>query len=110
MKTGPRTMPASRSGQSQNGGSDALAGSPTRSAATRASPFPVSTAFVKCVVPMTTRETPETVCPSPSTPCSAATTPEVTSSVVRALISARTSPPRISTASVWVPPTSTPTR
>ena len=67
MKTGPRTMPASRSGQSQNGGSDALAGSPTRSAATRASPIPVSTAFVKCVVPMTTRDTPEAARASPST-------------------------------------------
>ena len=30
--------------------------------------------------------------------------------MVRAFTSARTSPPRISTASVWVPPTSTPTR
>ena len=110
MKTGPRTIPASRSGQSQNGGREALAGRPTRTAATRARPDPVSTAFVKWVVPITTRETRPVSAPSPSTPRSAVNTPEVTSSVVRALISARTFPPRISTASVWVPPTSTPTR
>ena len=90
MKTGPRTLPASRSGQSQNGGREALAGSPTRTAATRARPVPVSTAFVKCVVPITTRDTSETAVSPPVTPRSAVTTPDVTSSVVRALTSRST--------------------
>ena len=108
--TGPRISAARSGGQSQNGGSEALAGRPTRTAATRARPSPVRTAFVKCVVPMTTRETPDAADRSPSTPERAAATPEVTSSVVGTLIRSSTSPPRISTASVWVPPTSTPTR
>ncbi len=54
MKTEPRTKPAKSSGQSQNGGSDALAGRPMRIAATGDKCRRCTTALTKCVVPITT--------------------------------------------------------
>ena len=84
----------------------ALAGSPTRTAATRARPDPVSTAFVKCVVPITTRNV------RPSTEHASERSQHAGGHVFRGpgLDLGEHPAPRISTASVWVPPTSTPTR
>ena len=54
MKTSPRTSSARSAGQSQNGGSEALAGNPIRTAATRARSRRCTTALTKWVVPITT--------------------------------------------------------
>ncbi len=54
MNTSPRTSAARSSGQSQNGGNEARAGMPIRTAATRASWRRCTTALMKCVVPIIT--------------------------------------------------------
>ena len=54
IHTPPSTRRARSAGQSQNGGSEALAGMPSRSAPTRVSRRRCTTAFMKCVVPIIT--------------------------------------------------------
>src|SRR6266705_1181974 len=57
MKISPRTRSARSCGQSQNGGSEALAGMPIRIAATFIKCRRWTTALMKCVVPITTAST-----------------------------------------------------
>jgi hypothetical protein len=93
------------------GGSACVAGSPSRIAAVGIRRFASTTAFVKWVVPIITPWT----CGA-STPLaeiserSAETIPLVTSGVVGVFTSASTRRSSISTASVFVPPTSIPIR
>src|SRR6516165_2746579 len=111
MNTSPRTELARSSGQSQKGGSEALAGSPMRTAATRARSRRWTTALTKWVVPITTPSIPPratSICPASS--ASAVTMPAVTSAVVGVLTACTTRPSSSSTASVLVPPTSIPIR
>ena len=54
IQTPPRTSAARSSGQSQNGGSEAEAGMPSRSAATLVRLRRCTTALMKCVVPIIT--------------------------------------------------------
>ena len=111
MKTAPRTRSARSAGQSQNGGSEALAGSPMRTAATRASPRRWTTALTKCVVPITTPSIALlAIWGCPTSELSAVTMPPVTSGVVGVLTAWATRPSSSSTASVLVPPTSIPIR
>ena len=109
MKTRPRAIAARSSGQSTNGGSEALAGNPMRTAATGLSPRRCTTALVKCVVPIITAS----ILPGPATrPASrsrsACKMPPVTSSVVGVFTPATTRSSSTRTASVFVPPTSMP--
>ena len=111
IMTLPRTWSAKSFGQSANGGSAAPLGSPIRSAPMCSRSRRWTTAFVKCVVPMTTPSS----CPaSPSNSSSRAvkaeTIPDVTSSLVGLFTAASTRFVSTSTASVFVPPTSTPMR
>src|SRR6516164_2868246 len=111
MNTSPRTEPARSSGQSQNGGSEALAGSPMRTAATRARSRRWTTALTKWVVPITTPSiVPRATSGWRASFASAVTMPAVTSAVVGVLIACTTRPSSSSTASVLVPPTSMPIR
>src|SRR5271157_5738724 len=111
MNTSPRTEWASSSGQSQNGGSEALAGSPMRTAATRARSRRWTTALTKCVVPITTPSMAARATSGwPASSPSAVTMPAVTSGVVGVLTACTTRPSSSSTASVLVPPTSMPIR
>jgi hypothetical protein len=93
------------------GGSDAVAGSPSRNAAVGASRSASTSALMKWVVPIITACTVDgsnrRCCCSPSKAC---TMPEVTSLLVERLTAASTVEPSISTASVLVPPTSIPMR
>src|SRR5689334_17660852 len=111
MNTAPRTCSARSGGQSQNGGSEALAGNPIRTAATRARSRRCTTALMKWVVPMTTPSILLRAISGPrvSSP-SAVTTPVVTSDVVGVLTACATFPFSSITASVLVPPTSIPIR
>ena len=111
MKTRPRTILARSSGQSTNGGRDALAGRPIRTAATGFRSRRCITALVKCVVPIITAS----IRPGPSSipdtrSFKAFKMPPVTSSVVGVLTPATTESSWIKTASVLVPPTSIPIR
>src|SRR5215469_13620329 len=111
MNTSARTSSARSAGQSQNGGNDALAGMPTRTAATFDKCRRCTTALMKCVVPITIAST---WMPAMSG-CrvrrdNAATIPPVTSSVVGTLTACMTRASSSSTASVLVPPTSMPMR
>ncbi len=54
MQTAPVASAARSAGQSQNGGSDVVAGAPMRSAATFVRSRRCTTALVKCVVPIST--------------------------------------------------------
>src|SRR5438067_1964011 len=111
MTTSPRTSCARSSGQSQNGGNDALAGKPMRIAATRDKLRRCTTALTKCVVPMTTPSIGPRATPAwRDNFASAATMPPVTSSVVGVLTACTTRPSSSNTASVFVPPTSIPIR
>src|SRR5438874_5636695 len=111
MKTSPRTRTARSAGQSQNGGNEALAGNPIRTAATRARSRRCTTALTKWVVPITT---PSILLRAISgrrvSSASAVTMPVVTSDVVGALMACATLPSSSITASVLVPPTSMPIR
>src|ERR1700731_2601894 len=111
MKTSPRTRSARSAGQSQNGGSEALAGNPIRTAATRARSRRCTTALTKWVVPITT---PSILLRAMSgrggSSASAVTMPVVTSDVVGVLTARATPPSSSMTASVLVPPTSMPIR
>src|SRR5947207_46183 len=124
MTTSPRTSSARSSGQSTNGGSDALAGRPMRTAATRVRPRRWTTALVKWVVPIMTALIVVAGSASParsvgglsemrlgsvaSSSASARVTPPVTSAVVGVFTAATTRSPSRRTASVLVPPTSMP--
>ena len=110
MTTSPRTSSARSSGQSTKGGSDALAGSPIRTAAMRVRPRRWTTALVKCVVPIMTASTRAAAGAAASRSASARVIPLVTSAVVGVLTAATTRSPSSRTASVLVPPTSMPTR
>ena len=111
MNTSPRTNWARPGGQSQNGGSDAAAGNPMRTAATRASPRRCTAALTKWVVPITTASiVPPVTFGWAESSASAVTTPVVTSSVVGVLTACATCPSASNTASVLVPPTSIPMR
>ena len=93
------------------GGSASVAGSPSLITPVGASRRASTTAFVKCVVPIITACTRETAPAESSTSERiAAAIPAVTSGVVGVLASASTSRPSTRTASVFVPPTSTPMR
>ena len=97
------------SGQSTIGGSEAVAGSPRRTAAVGARSRRCTTALVKWVVPIITTSMASGFIPeAASTEFSAATTPDITSAVVASLTPARTLVPSMTTASVLVPPTSMP--
>jgi len=111
MKTSPRTSRARSSGQSTKGGSEALAGSPIRTAATGVRSRRWTTALVKCVVPIITASTRlRSRREVSSSERSAVVIPEVTSAVVGVLTAQATRSPSSSTASVFVPPTSIPIR
>src|SRR6516162_4722067 len=111
MNTSPRTEWARSSGQSQNGGNEALAGNPMRTAATRARSRRWTTALTKWVVPITTPSiAPRATSGWPASSARAVTMPAVTSAVVGVLIACTTRPSSSSTASVLVPPTSMPIR
>src|SRR5437660_686757 len=126
MTTSPRTSSARSSGQSTNGGSDALAGRPMRTAATRVRPRRWTTALVKWVVPIMTALIVVAGSASSarsvgglfgmrlgsvaSSSDSARVTPPVTSAVVGVFTAATTRSPSRRTASVLVPPTSMPIR
>src|SRR6266404_1222401 len=126
MTTSPRTSSARSSGQSTNGGRDALAGRPMRTAATRVRPRRWTTALVKWVVPIMTALIVVAGSASParsvgallemrqgsvaSSSASARVTPPVTSAVVGVFTAATTRSPSRRTASVFVPPTSIPIR
>ena len=87
----------------------AVDGSATRTTPTGNNPLRSSTALVKCVVPIITASTSSTSRPlAASTAPMASTTPRVTSAVVGVLCAATTRPSTTTTASVFVPPTSTP--
>ena len=82
---------------------------PRRTAAVGARSRRCTTALVKWVVPIMTTSIASGFRPdAASTDLSAATTPDITSGVVTALTPARTFAPSMTTASVLVPPTSTP--
>ena len=88
-----------------------LAGSASRTAAVSSRRRRSTTAFVKWVVPIITAVTwSGGQAPLASTCSSAETMPELTFAVVGVLCVATTDAPSISTASVFVPPTSTPMR
>src|SRR6267143_3577370 len=108
MTTSPRTSSARPSGQSTNGGSDALAGRPMRTAATRVTPRRWTTALVKCVVPIIAALTREASGATASSSDNARVTPPVTSAVVGVFTAATMRSPSSRTASVFVPPTSIP--
>src|SRR5438105_12399069 len=111
MKTSPRTRSARSAGQSQNGGSDALAGNPIRTAATRARSRRCTTALTKWVVPITTPSIlRRAISGRRVSSASAVTMPVVTSDVVGVLTACATLPSSSITASVLVPPTSMPIR
>ena len=105
----PAMAATRRCGQSTIGGSDAVAGSPRRSAAVGASRRASTSALMKCVVPIMTAATSDGAngC-SACSASSAVTMPDVTSGVVAALTAPSRRAPSISTASVLVPPTSIP--
>ena len=88
-----------------------MAGNPSRIAAVGSSRRRSTTALVKCVVPIITAAISSVAVPElSSTWRNAVVMPRVTSSVVGVLILAMTSVPAMSTASVFVPPTSIPIR
>ena len=98
-------------GQSTIGGRHSVAGNPSRTAAVASTSRRCTTALVKCVVPIITTPTDSgAMLPSRSSRRSASSTPPITSAVVVALTACSTSRPSIATASVLVPPTSTPIR
>ena len=102
-------MAARSSGQSVSGGIAAVDGSASRITPTGSRPLRSSTAFVKCVVPiMTASMSRAGAARGASTAPIALTIPPVTSAVVGVLCEATTSPSTTTTASVFVPPTSTP--
>src|SRR4051794_958469 len=110
MKVSPWTRSARSFGQSQNGGSEALAGMPMRIAATFINCRRCTTALMKCVVPITTASTGSRAAGSARSALRASRMPEVTSMVVGRLTVKTTLSPSSSTASVLVPPTSIPMR
>src|SRR5258708_3702593 len=110
MKISPRTPSARSCGQSQNGGSEALAGMPIRIAATFIKFRRWTTALMKCVVPITTASTGPRAAGSARNAFRASRMPDVTSFVVGRLTAKTTLSPSSSTASVLVPPTSIPMR
>src|SRR5436190_20045636 len=111
MKASPRTRTARSAGQSQNGGNEALAGNPLRTAATRARSRRCTTALTKWVVPITTPSIlPRAISGRRVSSASAVTMPVVTSGVVGVLTACATLPSSSKTASVLVPPTSMPIR
>src|SRR5436190_13145614 len=110
MKISPRTRSARSFGQSQNGGSEALAGMPIRIAATFIRFRRWTTALMKCVVPITTASTGPRATGSARSAFRASRMPDVTSCVVGRLTAKTTLSPSSSTASVLVPPTSIPMR
>src|SRR3954469_4789645 len=110
MKISPRTPSARSCGQSQNGGSEALAGMPIRIAATFIKFRRWTTALMKCVVPITTASIGPRAEGSARSAFSASRMPDVTSCVVGRLTAKTTLSPSSSTASVLVPPTSIPMR
>src|SRR6266542_850197 len=110
MKISPRTPSARSCGQSQNGGSEALAGMPIRTAATFIKFRRWTTALMKCVVPITTASTGPRAAASARNAFRASRMPDVTSFVVGRLTANTTLSPSSSTASVLVPPTSIPMR
>src|SRR3990172_6198964 len=134
MKTSQRTIAPRSSGQSTNGSSEALAGSPIRIAATGVRSRRCTTALVKCVVPIMTAVTgaarpallvgglPSTLPRASATGAArpalsevmsirrARATPVVTSGVVGVFTARTTRRFSSRTASVLVPPTSTPMR
>ncbi len=98
-------------GQSTIGGRLCVAGRHSRTVATCARSRRCTTALVKCVVPIITTSTlSAVVLAAASTSRSALTTPVITSPLVAAFTPATTVLPSISTASVFVPPTSIPIR
>ncbi|MHC2155865.1 hypothetical protein ACVIW3_006794 [Bradyrhizobium diazoefficiens] len=97
-------------GQSQNGGSEALAGMPMRIAPIFCTWRRCTTALMKCVVPITTASTFTAAAGSARSALRASRMPEVTSAVVGRLTKWTTFSSTISTASVLVPPTSMPIR
>ena len=111
MNTSPRTRRARSSGQSSKGGSEALAGSPMRRAATGDRSRRWTTALVKCVVPIMTASMPPARAgiAAVNNP-RALTIPVVTSGVVGVLVACTTRSSSRRTASVLVPPTSMPMR
>ena len=110
MTTSPRTRAARSSGQSTKGGSEALAGRPMRTAATRVRSRRWTTALVKWVVPIITASIGPPSSAAASRSRRAAVIPLVTSAVVGVLTAWTTRVPSRSTASVLVPPTSMPMR
>mmetsp|Transcript_9566 Transcript_9566/g.23981 ORF Transcript_9566/g.23981 Transcript_9566/m.23981 type:complete len:296 (-) Transcript_9566:17-904(-) len=117
--TGPRTTSARSDGKSANGGSACVASLHTRTTPTRASCRRCTTALIKCVVPSISAPTSvllsvaSSACEafaSARAACTAPTMPVVTSTVVGCFAEPRTRVAHITTASVLVPPTSTPTR
>jgi hypothetical protein len=93
MKTSPRTRSARAAGQSQNGGSEALAGNPIRTAATRARSRRCTTALMKLVVPITTPSIlPRAISGRRVSSARAVTMPVVTSDVVGVLTACATLP------------------
>ena len=93
------------------GGIDVVAGSPSRTAAVGTRFLPSTTALVKWVVPIITSLTASgSRLPSSIRMLSDLTMPLVTSAVVGDLAALTTVDPDMVTASVFVPPTSTPTR
>src|SRR5882724_801214 len=110
MNTSPLTSTARSFGQSQNGGSEALAGMPMRIAATFCNERRCTTALMKWVVPITTASTGTAAAGLARSAFSASRMPEVTSAVVGRLTEWTTFSSAIRTASVLVPPTSIPMR
>ena len=105
-----RAPSASRSsaGQSTSGGSDSVAGSARRSTAVGARRFRSSRALVRWVVPTITAPTRRPGGRWRTASRSASRIPEVTSAVVGRLAAPASAAPSMRTASVLVPPTSTP--
>src|SRR5256885_11794852 len=110
MTTSPRTRAARSSGQTTKGGSEALAGKPIRTAATRGRSRRWATALVKSGVPIMTAWIGPVGPTAASSSRSAVLIPPVTSAVVGVLTAWTTVSPSSRTASVLVPPTSMPTR
>ena len=105
----PKTAVRRRSGQAEKGGIPRAAGNPIRRAATLCRSRACTNALVKCVVPIMTAWTLAAFAPvSFSSASIAALMPELTSRDVGRLTAATVSRPSIRTASVFVPPTSTP--
>jgi len=75
INTSLRTSSARSEGQSQKGGSDPLAGSPMRTAATRVRSRRCRTALTKWVVPITTPSTAQLISGRPASAVSASTMP-----------------------------------